>query len=69
MTLDDDATMREEHFREMALKKRKPNGPTAVGYCLACNAKLPNNVRWCDADCREMWELDKEAAKRHRGRF
>jgi hypothetical protein len=69
MTLDDDATMREEHFRETALKKRKPNGPVAVGHCLFCNALLDDNRRWCDEWCRDDWNLEQESRKRHRGRY
>lgn len=69
MTLDDDATMREEHFREIALKKKKPTGPAAVGHCLFCNAQLTDNKRWCDEWCRDDWNLEQEARKRHRGRY
>lgn len=67
-TIDDDATLREDQFREVALAQRKPDGPAATGHCLACNALLPHGMRWCDASCREMYELDIEAMKRHRGR-
>lgn len=68
MTLDDDATMREEHFRELALNNKKPEGPRAIGHCLFCNAQLTDNRRWCDAWCREDWVLEQEANARHRGR-
>lgn len=68
-TIDDDASMREEHFRETALKHRKPNGPAATGRCLSCNSIIPAGHRWCDADCREDYELSIEAMRRHRGRF
>ena len=39
-------------------KSRKPEGPAAVGYCLNCgpDTKLPNGMRWCNADCRNDWE-------------
>ena len=68
-TIDDDAAMREEHFRETALKHRKPNGPSATGRCLYCNAELSNNRRWCDEWCRDDWNLEQEAMKRHRTRM
>ena len=47
-TLDDDASMREEQFLNAALATRKPDGPTATGRCLYCNAELSDNRRWCD---------------------
>lgn len=68
-TIDDDATMREEQFREMALNNRKPDGPAATGHCLYCNAALPNGRRFCDEWCREDWSLIEESKRRHRGRF
>ena len=67
-TIDDDATMREEQFLKVALATRKPDGPAATGRCLSCNSILPLGHRWCDADCREDYELSIEAMKRHRGR-
>ena len=68
-TIDDDASMREEQFLKVALSTRKPDGPIATGRCLSCNAELPLGHRWCDADCREDYELSIEAMKRHRGRL
>ena len=69
MTLDDDASIREEQFLDVALKQRKPNGPVAVGQCLYCNAQLDNGKRWCDEWCRDDWNLEQDSAKRHRGRY
>jgi len=69
MTLDDDATMREEQFLDAALKVRKPSGPTATGRCLYCNAELPDTRRWCDSWCAEDWTLELEAQRRHHGRM
>ena len=68
MTLDDDATMREEQFLKVALTNRKPDGPTATGRCLYCNAELPDTRRWCDKWCQEDWTLEIESQRRHRGR-
>ena len=65
MTLDDDASMREEQFLDVALKQRKPKGPSAIGHCLYCNAELPNDQRWCDAWCREDWQIAQDARKRN----
>jgi len=69
MTLDDDASLREEQFLDAALKTRKPDGPVPIGRCLYCNAELPDSRRWCDAWCAEDWTLEKEAQVRHRGRM
>lgn len=69
MSPDDDASMREEQFLEVALKHRKPSGPSATGHCLYCNAELPVGRRWCDQWCAEDWTLEKEAMKRNKGKL
>ena len=68
-TIDDDASMREEHFLKVALSTRKPNGPVATGRCLYCNAELSDTRRWCDEWCQEDWSLEIESQRRHRGRM
>ena len=68
-TVDDDASMREEHFLKVALSTLKPAGPVATGRCLYCNAELSDNRRWCDEWCRDDWNLEQEAMKRHRTRM
>ena len=68
-TIDDDASMREEHFLKVALSTRKPAGPVATGRCLYCNAELPDTRRWCDKWCQEDWSLEIESQRRHRGRM
>jgi RNA polymerase-binding transcription factor DksA len=35
----------------------------ATGYCLACGEDVEAPRRWCDADCRDMWEKDKRRTK------
>ena len=69
MTLDDDASMREEQFLKVALQKRKPDSPTATGRCLYCNAELSSVRRFCDGWCAEDWVLEIESQRRHRGRM
>ena len=27
----------------------------ANGYCHTCGHPIPDNQRWCDADCRDEW--------------
>ena len=68
-TIDDDASMRKEHFLKIALSTRKPAGPVATGRCLYCNAELPDTRRWCDKWCQEDWSLEIESQRRHRGRM
>ena len=56
----DIASEREELDRSMALAKalRQPAGPTATGQCLYCGQGFLNlRLRWCDADCRDEWEV------------
>ena len=56
MTVDDDATRREEQERERALSLRRPTGPRATGWCLWCEDFVSGGLRWCDAECRDPWE-------------
>ena len=28
----------------------------ATGECLCCGEELPEGRRWCDADCRDLWQ-------------
>lgn len=53
-----------ELFRQAALSKRAPTGPTATGYCLNCDARLAPRQRWCDALCRDDWQRTEERAER-----
>lgn len=36
---------------------RKKEGPEETGFCLHCKEDTPPGRRWCDADCRDKWEL------------
>ena len=33
------------------------------GACLHCAAPLPPPQRWCDADCRDDWQLLRASAR------
>ena len=37
--------------------------PKGLGHCLWCGETLGDDRRWCDADCREDWERDRENRK------
>lgn len=52
----DDAQAQEEHNRDIALKMRKPEGPSAKGYCLECGDEDIGGRRWCSAQCARDWE-------------
>lgn len=49
---------REQQDLELALQKRKPEGPPATGFCLYCHELLCADLRWCDAECRDAWQAD-----------
>lgn len=34
----------------------------ACGMCLNCAEPVPDGRRWCDAECREDWELRRSRA-------
>ena len=57
--VSDQATKNEELFLNLALQNKKPEGPNPVGYCLTCgpDVPLPHPQRWCDAECREDWDI------------
>ena len=54
---------REEKDRAIALALRAPEGPAATGACLCCAAPLPDGVRWCDAECRDTWQLGQKVGR------
>ena len=66
----DKACEREQLDRDLAINSARSAGPEApvTGHCLWCNAELTAQRRWCDAWCREDWNLAQEASRRHRGR-
>ena len=49
-------------FTRAALSQRKPEGPEATGYCLNCEARLRQGLRWCDVGCRDDWQKTQRAA-------
>lgn len=67
----DKACEREQLDRDLAIQSARKGVSEApvTGHCLWCNAELAQGKRWCDAECREDWELNQEADKRHRGRW
>lgn len=33
---------------------------TPTGFCLFCEEPVPENRRWCNADCRDDWQSENE---------
>ena len=65
----DNASDLEALFREAAIEEaRKLNKLPSIGHCYYCNDIVENGIRFCSADCREDYELEKEAYRRHNGR-
>lgn len=56
----DIASERAQLALDAAMTVRKPEGPAATGRCLYCGAPNHAMLRWCDADCRDEWELERE---------
>lgn len=54
----DDANERTEAYLDTAVRERKPEGPAAIGECLACTAPLSPPRRWCDGLCRDEWQRE-----------
>lgn len=59
----DQGAARQEQFNQNALRVRKPEGPAAVGHCLYCGEDLPGAARWCDAECRDDYEVEQKARR------
>ena len=62
----DQASENESKERERLIERAKRVKPIlATGHCLCCNAELKDGKRWCDEWCRDEWQLEQEARKRH----
>ncbi|TSE20593.1 hypothetical protein Talka_00945 [Tepidimonas alkaliphilus] len=66
----DDADLTQARIeREMdGLLRRRPSAPPPCGACLWCEAPLPAQRRWCDADCRDAWQRFEERAHARQAR-
>ena len=62
----DQASENESKERERLIERaRRAKLILATGHCLCCNAELKDGKRWCDEWCRDEWQLEQEARKRH----
>ena len=58
----DDSDITQDRLEiEERIRKRYTQKTTqeidASGFCLECDEELPPAKRWCNADCRDMWEV------------
>jgi hypothetical protein len=54
----------EMHFLDALTRAKKhQSAAVATGFCLYCAKPLDDGRRWCDADCRDAWELENERIK------
>lgn len=59
----------ETMFRDTAIQNaRNQKQLPSVGHCYYCNDVVSNGIRFCSPECREDYELEQEAFKRHNGR-
>ena len=67
----DEAGEWEEELRDQALRRRKPNGPAATGFCLneECCEVLPAKQRWCDSGCRDRYHRQLQVRLDKMGRY
>lgn len=59
----DRASAREERQREDALRVRRA-APVPCMACHNCGEALAGTALFCDADCRDDWQRQREAARR-----
>lgn len=59
MDIYDQATMKEEQERDALLAMTRSRQPSIVpkGCCYNCNEKLRRPQLFCNADCRDDWQL------------
>lgn len=55
----------EREMRVAAIRANAKPQATATGRCLFCDEILDDERRWCDADCRDGWEKEAAARRRH----
>ena len=39
-----------------SLSQRKEIGPAACGFCHACGERIQGGLRFCDHECRDLWQ-------------
>lgn len=59
----DRATAQEELTRAAELLIRKPEPKLESGHCAYCGEETQG--RWCNSDCRDLWQIEQDALKRN----
>ena len=63
----DDANDTAETFLRAALSKHQHSAKVTtegVGLCLCCGADLPDDRRWCNPECRNLWQDEQTRRER-----
>lgn len=63
--IDNASEVESDERERLIAKARKAPKIIATGHCYYCNAEVAEGKRFCDEWCRDDWELEQEAAKRH----
>lgn len=64
------ASEKEYAERERLIEQaRKPIKKLFTGYCDYCNERISDGRRFCSPECRDDYEMEEAAMKRHRGRY
>lgn len=65
MDFSDHATLHEELMRDLALRMAANHAPDlpAVGVCHWCDAIVSDGHRFCDRDCRDLYDKQKRMEK------
>ena len=53
-----------ERYLSEALRQRKPEAPGPTGRCLFCDEIVGDTQRFCDAECRDMWDRERKKGRR-----
>jgi len=64
--VSDQATNREEQERERCINaaRRQNQALQPTGACHWCDEVVDGEKRFCDSDCRDMWQKQDAARKR-----
>lgn len=65
MDIIDIANDQADLVRDKELSYRKPAGPEATGYCLACGETVAQGMRWCNVMCRDDYQRIENARRRN----
>ena len=57
--LDTASEVEELHRRAALANVARAPAIAATGSCLNCGDQVGTGMRWCDADCRDDWQRDR----------